>query len=177
MEKDIRPELEKLKTALESEEDSSEFYTDIEEKFSNPITKKIFKFLAKQELIHINKIKEFDKELSTASTDIYVESQFNIDSVEEEAKKFFNLNVVGFKELPLEESEIEAYETALEVETAEYRLYKSALDKTTNYNLKKFFTYLMREEQILYSLIKVTLRYLKDPKRWVSIPVSPPTVL
>ena len=65
------------------------------------------------------------------------------------------------------EEELESYKLALEIETVTYRFYKTAAEKTIDYNLKKLFTYLMREEQIHHSLLQVSLKFLHDPKNYL----------
>ena len=166
MEVNIQAELDALRLALQNEMDSYEFYVDIQEKYSNPITKNIFKFLAEQEHLHIAKIEEFDKELSINLKDLRTEFQFNTDEVEERAKNLFDLNVGVFNKKVDDEDVLQPYKIALDVELAGYRYYKNAAEKATDFNLKKFFTFLMREEQIHHSLIKNTLAYLQDPENY-----------
>ena len=166
MEINIQAELEALRMALQNEMDSYEFYVDIQKKYSNPVTKNLFKFLADQEHLHIAKIEEFDKELSIHLKDLRTEFQFDTDEVEDKAKTIFDLNVESFHKKINDEDELQPYRIALDVELLGYRYYKNAAEKTTDFNLKKFFTFLMREEQIHHSLIKNTLAYLQDPEHY-----------
>ena len=145
---------EALKTALDFEVKGKKIYEAAAAKTKNPIVAKTFSYLAEQELHHVNEIKEYtEKEKIELKGDRL-----------EDTKKFFSMTVKEFKEKTgLSEDDIEAHETALELEQNAYDFYKEQHDKAGSEELKKFFRFLMEQENAHYVLVQKALDYIKDP--------------
>ena len=152
---DLKSETEALNTALKNEIDSYDFYKNVEEKASDPLTKKTFHFLAEQELGHMDKIKKYGLIKD-------VDSEFSTEKVRENVKTLFDKNIKEFsKKL---KSDLGPYKAALDIETTGFTYYKQASESTNNPKLKKFFIFLMKEEQIHYTLIENSMKYIQSPE-------------
>jgi len=148
-----------LQTALGFEEKGHKIYKETAEKTKNPIVEKTFIYLAEQELLHMGEIKEYaEKEKAELKGD-----------KPEDTKNFFLTTVKEFKEkLELSDDDIKAHETALELEQNAYDFYKEQLAQTDNEELKKFFTFLMEQENAHYELIQKAYDFIKDPAAFYS---------
>src|SRR3989338_7360449 len=143
-----------LQTALNFEEKGHHIYEGISTKTENPIVAKTFRYLASQELIHIEVIKEYmEKERIELKGDKL-----------KETKKFFSMTVKEFKErAELSDDDLKAHETALELEQKSYDFYKTQSERTANKELKKFFSFLMEQENNHYELVQKAYGYIKNP--------------
>ena len=59
-----------------------------------------------------------------------------------------------------------AYKAAMGLEKSSYSFYKDLFNRSTDPQAKKFFEFLMGEENNHYELLSETLEYLNDPKDW-----------
>ncbi len=143
-----------LQTALDFEKKGHKIYKEASEKTKNPFVAKTFNYLAEQELIHIKEIKQYiEKEKIELKGDKL-----------EDTKKFFLMTTKKFKEkTKISDDDIKAHETALELEQNAYNFYKQQYNKTDKENLKKFFKFLMEQENVHYELIQKAYDYIKDP--------------
>lgn len=143
-----------LQTALDFEEKGHHIYEGISTKTENPIVAKTFRYLANQELIHIEVIKEYmEKEKIELKGDKL-----------KETKKFFSMTVKEFKErAELSDDDLKAHETALELERRSYDFYKTQSEKTANKELKKFLRFLMEQENNHYEFVQKTYEFIKNP--------------
>ena len=143
-----------LQTALDFEQKGHKIYEETSNSTKNPIVAKTFRYLADQELIHIEEIKEYIEKESI---------ELKGDKLQE-TKKFFTTTVKEFKEkTQLSDDDLKAHETALELEQNSYNFYKEQHDKSDNEELKKFFKWLMDQENNHYELIQKAYNYIKDP--------------
>ena len=147
---------EALQTALDFEEKGCNIYKESASKTKNPVVEKTFRYLAEQEQNHINEIKEF---IRKEKADVELKE----DSLEN-TKKFFMATIDEFREkIELSKDDTKAHETALELEQNSYDFYKGEAEKTDDRELKKFFEFLMEQENTHYMLIEKAYAYIKDP--------------
>ena len=143
-----------LQTALDFEEKGHHIYEEVSNKTENQIVEKTFRYLANQELIHIEVIKEYIKEEKI---------ELKGDKLKE-TKKFFSTTIRKFKEkTELSNDDLKAHETALELEQKSYDFYKEQREKTADKDLKKFFGFLMEQENAHYMLVQKAYNYMKNP--------------
>ena len=148
-----------LQTALEFEKKGHDIYEETARKTSNPMVRKTFIYLAEQEIHHIEEIQEY---IGQEHPDVE-KIELKGDNLEG-AKKFFKITVKEFKEkTELSEDDIKAHETALELEQSAYNFYKEQSDGTADEHSKKFFKFLMKQENAHYELIQKALAFIKDP--------------
>jgi rubrerythrin len=150
---------EALKTALDFEKKGYGIYTEAAAKTENQVVKRTFEYLAKEEINHIREVEEF---IDRHSPDV----QLKGDMLPEVKKKFREI-IGGLEEkTELSDSDIEAHEAGLEFEKNAYRFYKEQLEKAHDEKAKKFFKFLMEQEEAHYELIEKAYDYIKNPEGW-----------
>lgn len=150
---------EALQTALDFEKKGYDIYSQTAKKSSNPIVRNTFSYLAEQELHHIEEIKEYlEKE----------KIELKGDKVED-TKKFFTMTVKEFKDMTeVSDDDKKAHEVAMELEQNAFNFYSEQYGKTDNEELKKFFSFLMDQENTHYELVQKAFEYIKDPAAFYS---------
>ena len=115
-----------------------------------------------EELRHVDAIHAFNKSINEGT-------QPSIDpGPEDEAinrnKEFFSKSIQAITNRTIAgENDIAVYEMALQIEMNGFNFYKSAAEKAEHENVKKLFSFLMKEENAHYSLISNAINYLKSP--------------
>jgi|TARA_B100001971_G_C18124086_1_gene501062 rubrerythrin len=154
---------EALQTAFEFEQKGHKIYEETSIKTKNPVVAKTFRYLADQELLHAEEIKEYMEKLDKGKI-IKTRSD-----KPEETKRFFQMTVEEFKEkTELSDDDMKAHETALGLEQNSYDYYKEQAKNTDKQELKKFFRFLMEQENTHYELIRKAYDYIKDPASFFS---------
>ena len=149
---------ESFNTALDFEKKGYKIYEEIANKTKNPIVARTFGYLADQELIHIEEIKEYIKRLNNGH-----KVELRGDTLED-TKTFFTMTVKEFKEkTELSDDDLKAHESGLHLEKESYNFYKKQHDSTDDKELKKFFKWLMKQENVHYEFIQKSYEYIKNP--------------
>ena len=152
-----------FQTALDFEQKGHDIYEEISNKTNNPIVAKTFRYLADQELIHIEEIEEYLEKLDNTN-----KIELKGDTLED-TKKFFTTTVKEFKDKTgLSEDDLKAHETALELEQNSYNFYKEQHDQTDKEETKEFFKWLMDQENAHYEFIRKAYDFIKDPVAFYS---------
>ncbi|MBW2984025.1 ferritin family protein [Candidatus Woesearchaeota archaeon] len=148
---------EAFQTALDFEEKGHKIYEETSKKTENPIVARTFRYLAEQELNHIEEIKGYtEKEKIELKGDKL-----------EDTKKFFSTTTEEFKvKTELSDDDIEAHKTALELEKKSYEFYEKQFHQTDDEELKKFFKWLMEQENAHYHLIQNAYEYIQNPEHF-----------
>lgn len=145
-----------LHVALDFEKKGYALYNQAAQQSTNPFVQKTFVYLAEQELYHIQEITMFiEQEHPTKKLG---------GDTREQTKLFFSTTIQEFKEkISLSDSDLKAYETALHLETSAYNFYQDQLNKTTDLIVKKFFNFLIEQENAHYELIRKAYDYIQNP--------------
>ena len=155
-----------LKKALEMEEKGFGFYKDIVRKVENDATKKMFEFLAKNELLHIESIKSFYDSL-VKNGDF---PELNLDELMSERKKdlsIFAMSIADLKgKVKKSDADKEACEFAMEFENSGYRYYEAMRKDTKNKKLVKLLDFLLEEEKAHCDNITKLHAYITDSANW-----------
>lgn len=152
--------LETLKLALENEIAGEEIYTKISNSAKDDFTKKTFKFLAKDEIYHIEKIKEF---LNTKKAAEIEENIRNRNP--KQALKFFELTEKEFKNKKQTfKGELSPYKLAIEMEIKSKALYQDLLTKAKEPKLIQFLKFLIKEEQTHKTILEQALKFFQSPE-------------
>ena len=153
---------ESLNTALDMERSGYDLYIKAAKRTLNKLGKITLEAIAAKELDHIKAIEDFaDKNLDKAISDINPKDKKNyIKPIMEKLEKALEENVKPDSDLN------EAYKVALNLEKASFDLYKSLKLVSSGSKEKKFFEFLMNEENTHYELLSETLEYLDNPKDW-----------
>jgi rubrerythrin len=156
---------EALNTALDMEKTGYDIYMKAAQKTSNKLGKNTLEAIAAKELDHIKAIEEFaEKNTGRAIEAINPKSKSDyIRPIMDKLAKSLDENVT--KDSDLEK----AYKVALELEKRSYDFYKKLNEESKDPQAKKFFEFLMGEENTHYELLSETLEYLNNPKDWYRV--------
>lgn len=151
-----------LKFAIDFERKGRGFYLDAIQKAEDPLAKKTLKFLADEEVHHIEKIEKFNQAL-LGKGDFDIEKECHSD-LPQRTKEYIDKATQDKEEkVSPQTTDIEVYDLALDMEKSSYDIYKDAFEKNSDEKLKRFFQFLMQEEQIHYDLLAASKKYLEDP--------------
>ncbi|MBU0627915.1 MAG: ferritin family protein [Nanoarchaeota archaeon] len=152
-----------LQTALEFEKKGHSIYEETANKTKNPIVAKTFRYLSNQELIHIEEIKEYIEKLNNSH-----KIELKGDNLKQ-TQEFFNTTITQFKEkTELSDDDLKAHETGLILERRAYDFYKEQHDNSTDEETKKFFKWIMTQENAHYEFIRRAYDFIKDPVAFYS---------
>jgi rubrerythrin len=162
---DFSDEEKVLWVALENEVRGKELYLLYAKAVKSTVAKRVFIYLAKEELRHIADIKSYIKSMKLGyhpKVDAIIESG-SLDRT----RTFFGWLVTDLKEqIKPTDDDNKSREIAMMIEKAGYEYYRKGANATKNWRLKKFFKWLMREEQTHYMLIRNAFEYANNPDSW-----------
>ena len=155
-----------LKKALEMEEKGEAFYKGIVQKVENDATKKMFEFLAKNELLHIESIKSFYA-LLVKNGDF---PELNMNKLMADRKKDLSIFAKSITELKdkikKSDADKEACEFAMDFENSGYKYYESMRKDAKDEKLVKLLDFLLKEEKTHYESIMNLHAYITDSANW-----------
>jgi rubrerythrin len=151
-----------LRFALEFEKKGEKFYRQSVDRAINDQAKKTLQFLADEEIKHSQKIEEFNQALlNNHSFDIEKECSSELS---ERLHSFIDQYVKNkTKEIGELSTDLEIYQSAMDMEKYGHDMYKSALKSSSETKIKKFFQFLVDEETLHYQLLAASKKYLEDP--------------
>jgi len=158
--------LNALHKALVMEERGYNFYMEASRKSENSITKSTFKYLADNEMLHIDQIKKFYDNLSgnKGLPPLRIE---DVKAEREQDAKIFTSQIRDLKEkIKKSDSDKEACEFAMNLENDGYKYYEEMLKGAEDENLAALLKFLLREETGHYEGIKGLYTYITDPENW-----------
>ena len=158
--------LEALKMAIGMERKGQKAYSEMAARSRNQLGMKVFAYLAKDEIAHIEAIKEFSVKLAGGRI---------LPDVEKLVTREHHKGNETIFNRPLEElkdsagigaGDLKAYKTAMQTEKDGYEFYKECLEGATDEMVKKLFTFLIEEESSHYQILQDTYQYLAHPADW-----------
>lgn len=151
-----------LETAIKMEKTGYDLYMKAAGKTLNKLGRATLEAIAVKELDHIKAIEEFsEKNIKKAIESINPKDKKDyVRVVMDKFAKYLDENIT--KDSDLEK----AYKAAMGLEKSSYSFYKDLLNRSTDPRSKKFFEFLMGEENNHYELLSETLEYLNAPKDW-----------
>jgi len=157
-----------MKGAIKMERTGYKVYMDGAKRTKNILGKYTLEMIGKKELDHIKAIETFMKAIAAGGSD----PGRAISEIKPKGKADYYKPLM--KELSkdlgakaLKDPELEAsYNAAMKLETRSYDLYKRLEGGSSNPEAKKFFQFLMKEENTHYEILQDTLRYLDNPADW-----------
>ena len=166
MKEQIKNITQALKTALQMEIEGQEFYHKAWQKSDNLLAKKLFQHLVDQENVHIQKIQEIYQGIESRAGWPEKETTFkherSLKSVFKEAIDSMNMDI------KVSSGEIEALQTAMNMEDNSYSFYKSRAEEATTSAEESFYRTKTAEERGHYLTLLDSYEYLKDPQGWLS---------
>lgn len=156
--------LEGLRVAVQMEIDGKEFYMKASRASSNDMGRKLLESLAVEEDLHRQKFEQIYQALQQKKAWPSIEPASDFS---QHLKTLFarQAEEIGTSITALS-TEIEAVETAMDMENKSYDFYKSQ-SKTATYTVEKdFYDEVAAEETVHHSLLRDYYDYLKDPVQW-----------
>ncbi len=159
--------MEMLKEALNMEEKGYDFYKDITKKLKNEVTKKTFSFLADQELLHVENIKNFyntHKEKGEFP-------DLDLTHSNENRSQVLGIFSKGIQELSEKvassDDDKKACEFAMEFEKNGYKYYEDMLKIAKDEHVVRLLKFLLEEENKHYEVISDLYAYITDSQNWL----------
>jgi rubrerythrin len=151
--------LDSLKLALSNEIVGEEFYMKTSSEAKDDFTRNTFTHLAKDEVFHIQRIKEFIKTEKADEIEAKIRNRnpksglLFFQMTEEE----FNKRKESFK------GDFAHYNFAIELEVRAANLYEALFNSAKDQKTKDFFEFLIKEEKTHKKILEEALSFLKDP--------------
>lgn len=162
--KNIAELLEPLRTALELERQGKEFFQEAAATTTSKLARQTFEFLAAEEDRHIERIEQFYRSLEeTGETDLP-----DTEPSDAEARlKTFNDTLAVLKDhITPSTTDVEAYRTAIAFENGAEEFYAEKVAESLNPKVKKFYQWLIDEEEMHSRLLSSCLEFVEDPAEW-----------
>jgi len=158
--------MEALKISIEMERKGNKFYKSVAAKTKNELGKKVFSAMAKDEMEHIEAIKEFSKKLLKEKELPDIENLITRKHRKGD-ESIFKMPVKELKEKAgIDADDLKAYSIAMKMEKEGYEYYRECLQGATDEKVKKLFQFLIEEESMHYQLLQNTFQYLSHPQDW-----------
>lgn len=150
-----------LDTAMDMEKEGYDVYISAAKKTTNKFGRATLEAIARKELDHMKAIENYSKDIKAAILMIDPQDkEYYIRPIMAAIKD--DLNSIPSKDLELQK----AYQVAMKLEQKSYDLYKKLASEADDPQMKKFFEFLMGEENIHYELLQETLQYLDKTGDW-----------
>jgi rubrerythrin len=159
---------EALSLAITLEKKGYDVYITAAERTSNKLGRETLKAIAAKEIDHINAIETFIAAGPSGSGAIAkAVSALNVKTKEEYLKSIFD-KLRGQLEAGVKpDPDLEkAYEVAMGLERDSYELYRKLASGAETSEIRKFFDFLMGEENNHYEILQDTMQYLNKPADW-----------
>ncbi|MDP3880153.1 MAG: ferritin family protein [Dehalococcoidales bacterium] len=156
--------LDAVKTAIQMEIDGKEFYLKSSRESRNELGKELFKSLAAEEDIHRQKFVEVYEALRS-------ENNWPVIILQPEAGKGLRTLFSRAAEelgssIKAAATELDAIQTAMNMENKSYDFYKSREEKASYEIEKSFYQSIAAQESRHYLILLDYYEYLKDPAEW-----------
>jgi rubrerythrin len=163
--------LEGLRVAVQMEIDGKEFYLKASRASSNEMGRKLLESLSVEEDLHRQKFEQIYEALQQKKDWPSVEPASDFS---QKLKTLFAQQAeeigTGIKAAT---TELDAVETAMDMENKSYDFYKSR-SKTATYTAEKdFYEAVAAEETLHHRLLRDYYDYLKDPVQWFTLKEHP----
>jgi len=164
--------IEDVKLSIELEKKGYDFYTKTVAKTKNPLAISTLSGLAERELEHLEKIREFYKDITGEQKlrgdwlkDVSVPPS-KADLLKPILK---SLKASLDKKFETDKDINEAYKIAEGLEQDSYTLYDKISNKSSDETAKKFYAALAQEEREHFAILDETLQYLNNPGEWYRV--------
>ena len=156
--------LEGLRIAVQMEIDGKEFYLKASRASSNEMGRKLLESLSIEEDLHRQKFEQIYEALQQKK------SWPSVQSASEFSHKLKTLFARQAEEIgtgiKAADTELEAVETAMDMENKSYDFYKSRSKAATYAAERDFYDEVAAEETLHHKLLRDYYDYLKDPVQW-----------
>lgn len=159
--------LKALEIAMKLEEDGKKFYMDAGEKAPDIFTKEMFESLAKDEDVHLEKVKEVYQRLKEEKKwPRLVTSIGDVVEIKAVFPKDAQDSKITQEKIP---GQLEILKLGIEMEEKIFELYNGLAEKASDPFEVRFFVALVHEERGHYLSLCDYREYLEDPVGWFSM--------
>jgi rubrerythrin len=159
--------LKALEIAMKLEEDGKKFYTDASEKAASSFAKDMFRSLAKDEDVHLTKVKEIYNKLKEERT--WPKKVTTIGDVVKTKPVFpADARDLNMTEEAISES-VSVLNVGIEMEEKSLKFYNALAEKAIDPFEARFFIALAHEERGHYLTLWDYREYLEDPAGWFNV--------
>jgi rubrerythrin len=159
--------LKALEIAMKLEEDGTKFYMDASEKATSAFAKDMFTSLAKDEDVHLEKVKEIYKKLKEERAWPKVVTSIG-DVVKTKAVFPEDAKDLHMTEEDISES-VKVLKIGIEMEEKSIKFYDELAEKATDPFEARFYLALVHEERGHYLSLWDYREYLEDPAGWFAM--------
>jgi len=156
--------LEALQMAIQMEIDGKEYYQKVSRKSDNQLSRELFQSLAAEEDIHRQKFEEIYSAIRNKKawpvTDFQPDGGKGLRTIFAGAIEGMGSNIKA------PATELDAIQTAMDMENKSYDLYKSRSQTATYDTERDFYETLAAEEKEHHLILLDYYEYLKDPAGW-----------
>ncbi len=156
--------LEPLKVAIRLEEEGRKFFIEASQKIGSKFARRTFEFLAKEETKHIERINELYRSIEI--TGVADAANFDEEDADRRMAEFTDKLVELKDEIGPTDSDVEAYKLALKFENGAEEFYAKQMEESNDPQVKKFYRWLIREEEMHSRVIRSCLEFAEDPASW-----------
>ncbi|RLB06794.1 MAG: hypothetical protein DRG50_04665 [Deltaproteobacteria bacterium] len=153
---------EALKRAIEMEQEGKRFYLEAAQRSQSHLAKEIFEELAREEDLHVKKIREIYERLK--KNEAFGEWITSVNDTSKLQKVFQESLMEKAKASP---GDLEALRFAMDREEKSVKYYEGLATETSNPQERRFYLTLSHEERGHYLQIMDSIEYLTDPVGWL----------
>ncbi len=144
--------------AMQMEKDGENYYRDLAQKINNAGLKKILGILADAEVKHYDILQKMKKNEKVQMPDVAILS--NVKNVFAKMKEENDTSGVN-------NSHIELYKKAQEIEKKSQRFYLEKADEVKNESQREIFLKIADEEEKHYFILENILNFVSRPQNWL----------
>ena len=156
--------LDALRIAIQMEIDGKEYYLKASQESSNELGKKLLQSLAAEENIHRQKFEEIYDAIRNKKA--WPATDFQPDGGKRLRTIFVRATEEMGSDIKALATELEAVQTAMDMENKSYDLYKDRSQTATYDTERDFYQTLAAEEREHHLILLDYYEYLKDPAGW-----------
>jgi rubrerythrin len=150
-----------LKQAMDMELEGRRFYHQSLERAKNPLVKRVFEALVREEDAHIDMIEKIFEE---ARQNRPLKEWVTTTGAKGDLTVLFGQ--ASIERVKLSKDELQALKVALGIEEKSMKYYETLASETVNHIEKRFYLTLSYEERGHYLHILDSMEYLSDPMGW-----------
>jgi rubrerythrin len=155
--------VEAVINAIQMEIDGKKFYQQAAQASKNDLGKKLFQQLAIEEDFHRQKFEEIYKAIQAKK------SWPQVDIMPHEGKELQTLFKSASKSVKSSATELEAVQTAMNMENKTRDFYRDQAKKSSFATEKNYYQILEKEESAHHASLLDYYEYMKDPAGWFTI--------
>ena len=162
--KEFHSILEPLRIALKLEIEGKQFFLEAASTTKSRLARQTFEFLAAEEDRHIEQIENMCKSIEGTGGKNLLDA--GVSNADQKLTEFNNKLAELRDEIQSAEDDTSAYRMALKFENGAEEFYAKMMNESDNPRVKKFYKWLIEEEEMHSRLLKSCIKFIDDPAGW-----------